>query len=495
VIRNNGATTEAIFNRKRIIMSKLTKLTCVVVLQLFLFSVAFMGSADADDAPPRNLIIVVMGGASQKMRYEANAMLDRLFMQIRAGDRVDFIDARSTRRIAQITGVPTARTVVQRNRAYGEQFGAVRIFIDETPVPPEAEPDDLNIPAVLDAIASTELNALPGHTAEVLMIGSMMFEDHRQPAFRMTGPGGQAQYPSDAHLAVDHSVSPYGIRGREAALKGARVHICYVPPAAGFVTDFFREAVESWWWKTLSGQGAVVGTIAPASGACTDRFFVGTEYPVTYKLDGSDPQPRMIMINPTVPAMPSMPPPVPLFAAQLCTAPAPRNPTPVWVGIQWTAPVDLDLWAREKATAEWLFFAHRMPSNGGNGRFDRDYVTPTGGAAYELIDFSQPLKLDELQVVVNLYAGNVPPGGVPFTIRFMVGNCAYEAHLKVDSSVGNGGRPPMQAPFWLPVRPLDVMSLGQGRVTTGGPVPPRPTQGAMPAARTAETAIQPPARP
>jgi hypothetical protein len=125
--------------------------------------------------------------------------------------------------------------------------------------------------------------------------------------------------------------------------------------------------------------------------------------------------------------------------------------------------VDLDLHARARPGADWLFFGRTEPSDRSNGRVDLIAQAPVRGEpAIESIIFAGPVDLRELSATVNFFEGT-SPGGVPLIVRlWMAGhNCAWEMRARVPAARGNRGQGDRAGAEWVSINVLQLVGVSR----------------------------------
>lgn len=422
----------------------------------------------ANAAHAENFVLVLAAKPNAGAKAELTELVQAVYRKIGPGDLVIAYDATHERIFARVE-VPN-RPSIGTNRnlkasLINSQFGKVWDFLDAGA---EGEAGDVAPARFLTTDLPRIMDEMPGRTAQVILTGSAVYNDAREPSFSMNG----GYVPTDAHLALGQDQSPYGVAGRDKALQGATVHICYTDAAEAWTTDIFRQRVGRLWALETTLQGGRFGMFGPLDAGCVDSFLNGKIASATFTVDRSDTKPTMRKYERTTtrpvearageaPSAAAATPPASaeaLFQQPPCTT-APATLTgPLRIGIKWDCPsCDLDLYARSRPQAEWLYYHHRLPADG-NGFFDHDFTSPPpGGDAYEYIQFNTA-DLREVSAKVDFYGGSMP-GGPPFRLRVWFAGCAYDAPaLRIAAATGNAGRPE-PATNWKTVDVLAVVGL------------------------------------
>lgn len=401
----------------------------------------------ADAAHAENFVLAFAARPSAGAKAELTALVQAVYRKIGPGDLAVAYDATHERIVARVE-VPN-RPSIATNRnlkasVINSQFSKIWDFNDAGDSA-EGDAGDVAPARFLTTDLPRILDELPGRTAQVILAGSALHNDAREPSFSM--PGGYV--PTDALVLVDQDKSPYGVAGRDKALQGATVHVCYTDAAEAWTTDIFRQRVGRLWALETTLQGGRFGAFAPLDAGCVDSFLNGKIASATFTVDRSDTKPTMrkyerattrpveVAANPAPDAAPASV--EALFEQPPCTTAPATFVGPLRIGIKWDCPsCDLDLYARSRSQSDWLFYGHRLPADG-NGFFDHDFTSPPpGGDAYEYIQFNS-VDIREIAARVNFYGGSIK-GGPPFRLRVWFAGCAHDAPpMQITAATGNGG--------------------------------------------------------
>jgi hypothetical protein len=375
------------------------------------------------------------------------------------GDQMILFAARPFRQLALIAipDSPNAQNRAWVKRRLGEQFGPVLRYIATLPGGTSGDPPgNLMIPTVLDEIGRNVIPGLPGKSADVLLIGSHIYHDRRDSRWSMT----DRFFPSDGLLRVPRTEAPFGIAGAERRLEGATLHFCWPGGQDEFATAEHEERMRRWWSMWTTGQSGRVGTFSYELATCFRRFHTGETSGQTAYKASPDAKPEMLRVRAPVPA--ALPASFATPGEWFMRDDVPISRTPpttstgiAWIGLKWSAPCDIDLYARPEGASQWLFFGRvRTP----DGFFSKDWLSATGEKQFEYVEFIRPIDLGRAEVAINFYSGNLPAGpeGV---IRVWFGGQVYEAAFKFAARSGNGGRLPISGPHWLRIDLREVVGL------------------------------------
>lgn len=128
---------------------------------------------------------------------------------------------------------------------------------------------------------------------------------------------------------------------------------------------------------------------------------------------------------------------------------------PMKIGIRWQGDLDLDLYARSSHGAERLFFQHTQSPA---GYYFKDHRS-SPDREYEFIEFTEPVKVSEVEAHVNFYEGTKPEGaGGEVRIEFQ--GRIYVSHFEMAARNGNQGRGgDRQRAFWTAFDVSGVLGL------------------------------------
>jgi hypothetical protein len=374
-------------------------------------------------------------------------------------DQLIVYDGRSLGQVATLAipkNDPKAANPAWRKRKLAEQFAPIRRHIQAMPAsPPDGElAENVRIPDVLNEIGRNLIPSLPDKKAAVLVIGSALYFDRRDGRWSMT----ERYYPSDGHLKSPPSETPFGVAGMETRLAGATVHYCW--PGGEFATSDHEEDVRRWWSLWTLTQGARVGTFSFDPAACFKRLRTNESSGQASYQASPDAKREMLRshapISAILPASQAQPGEYFLHDhVSISRTPPSTTKGIAWVGIKWTAPVDLDIYSRSDSTKPWLFFANVQTAD---GRFNKDHRSATGDKQFEFIEYVTPIDLTRAEVFINFYAGQLtaPPEGL---LRVWFDGRTYEAPFKIAATQGNRGAPPMTGPAWVRIDLRRVVGL------------------------------------
>lgn len=383
-----------------------------------------------------------------------------LMPRLTPSDRVEVYAAQGTRFIARIAvpDDPRATNPAWLKRQLGAQFAPVLRYLNERPPgpPPGTMAANLMIPDALDALGRNVIGTLPEKRADILLFGSWLYFDPRDARWNMT----ERYYPADGHLLRPASETPYGIADATNRLTGATVHFCWPGGESAFATPEHAEAVRRFWTLRVTGQTGRIGTFSHDLATCFRRAAAGEASGQPSYSPSRDPKVEMLRARAPSPAVlpASMEQPGEYFLRD--DVPISRTPPATtsgvaWIGLKWSSPCDVDLYARPDASAQWLFFGNIRTAA---GRFNKDFQSSTGEKQFEYVEFLDAIDLTKAEAAINLYAGELPaaPEGV---VRVWFGGQVYEAPFKIAATRGNRGASPMTGANWVRIDLRKIVGL------------------------------------
>jgi hypothetical protein len=322
--------------------------------------------------------------------------------------------------------------------------------------------ESLYAPQFFDEIERNVVAAEPRGSVSVMLVGSALYEDPRDPDLSMAG----GHYPSDGFLNAAPAASVFSTSTRRQALGGVDVHYCFTDP--NWSSDAEKEGVQRFWSLYVSTQGGKLATFTGDLATCFDRFEHGVTAGApsfTVAAGASDLKMMLAQRAPVTRQEVAAQPPAPIrarvipvqtAATRAQPVPAPRTDPDrfmdehaaisterpqtlvglVRIGIRWSCPnVDLDLYARGSPDHEFLYYGH---PDSNEGHFPHDYTSPPNGSAVESVEFRQPIDLSKMEAFVNFFGGNCP-GGPDGVVRIWFNNHVYEDHFALQAEEGNHG--------------------------------------------------------
>lgn len=322
----------------------------------------------------------------------------------------------------------------------------VRAFLAANPVRPEVEgcsfENAVRLPQFLEFVS--ENCRVPGEPLAVLVLGSPLYLDDKEPGFSMV----HGFHPSDGHLAATRERSVYGLQGLGGRLDGVGVQLGYFGDP--WANDLHRDRVIRFWRMFVGGQGGWLGAVTADLPTVFAAVLSGRAVAGVPALEAAEPRlepgsgkVEMVRVAREVES-------TDWIRGERVSNPAqgpPAHPVgPMRVGIRWRGEMDLDLYARPREGMERLYFEHpRSPE----GYYYKDHRS-SPDREYEFIEFTEPVDVREVEVAVNYYAAR-GSGGEPASgeVRVEYEGRIYSGRFELEAREGNRGREGRgQAAWW-----------------------------------------------
>jgi hypothetical protein len=416
----------------------------VRMLQLLLPLLVCLAALGGDD--PKQVRSYVIGVSP----FLENPMKDQVYRKVIAfvveemslGSTLRVYDAYNLQTITelQIPEVQAFKSSKTRANQFAAQIHKLKLFLaTEHPKPGRTGSQftgGVRLPQFMDFLRSATVPSTEPLT--VIVLGSPLYMDPKEPSFSMA----DGYYPSDGHLRVGREKSVYGVADRTNSLLNVSVHLAYFGDP--WVSDLHQEKVRRFWRLFLETQGGTLTTFSGdvATAFKNARLLASPDAPLTASvaLDPAQTKVEMFRITRDVASRD--------WITRDDISPAGRPPSttvgPMKIGIRWQGDWDLDLYASAKPAAETLFFQHtRCPE----GYYYKDHRS-SPGREYEFIEFTTPVDINEVEVMVNFYAG-AARGGAAGEVRIEFDDKIYSGTFRIPGTEGNKGRlNASQAQFW-----------------------------------------------
>ena len=362
----------------------------------------------------------------------------------------------------EIPEVQAFRSAKTRAIQLKDRIQALRRFLATTPEKPQAPgvnfQNAVRLPQFMDFLAENLVR--PGQPLVVVLLGSPLYLDEKEPAFSMVN----GYFPSDGHLLADADRSVYGVKDRGRRLDGVGVLFGYFGDP--WVSEVHQQKVSRFWSLFLHEQGAQLATFTgdlPTVFKAVRTWKPGEgDGAFPHALDRSQTKVEMLRIT-RDPGMADW------ITRDLSGQRRPGPPTttvgPLKIGIRWQGALDLDLYARPQRDAETLYFRHtRSPE----GYYFKDHRS-SPEREYEFIEFVESVDVTQLQAFVNFYEGRMP-GGVEGEVRVEFKGRIYPARFVLRADRGNQGRAgDGQEAAWTTLDIPTILGLPQPKQTARRP--------------------------
>lgn len=205
-------------------------------------------------APPAQNLDVVLSARLPKAQLEAvyGKQLELLCNTAPAHLHVRYLDGEALTTIADLT---VSEVVNPRGRAKQMEAGLAQLrrWCQQSLARSEPKDGRLDVPAILDFIGRE-----PKAAHAVLLVGSPVYLNEREPGYSFLSAKGELRVPNDAMLALSHLESPFGVLGKADLLKpGVTVH-WYIPDQSVLGTDLSKARLQRMWTLFVSQQGGKI---------------------------------------------------------------------------------------------------------------------------------------------------------------------------------------------------------------------------------------------
>jgi hypothetical protein len=364
---------------------------------------------------------------------------------------VSIYDAFDLKRITQVT-LPNSRAF-NSSKTRANQFAPaireLKAFLaadHPRPAAPHLNFDNaLRVPQFADFLADNL--AASNQPLTVLLVGSPLYQDPKEPSFSMV----DGYFPSDGHLQAPREDSVFGFTGQTNRQPLLAVYWLYFGDP--WTSDLHKEKVTRFWtlyFERRAGQLATFNQDVPTTLQAFCRAAPGVLASARgWALDSQQTKLEMLRVSRSVELSD-------WITRDALPETAPKSPTvmvgPMKIGIRWKDNIDLDLYATPRQGAETLFFQHtRSPE----GYYYKDHRS-SPGREYEFIEFESPIDVRQVEAFVNFYKGS-RPDGPRGEVRIEFDGRIYSGRFLIEASEGNRGRTGSeQEQFWtrIPVREI-----------------------------------------
>jgi hypothetical protein len=316
----------------------------------------------------------------------------------------------------------------------------------------------LRLPQFLDFLVETLPPANSQSPPSVLLIGSPLYEDAKEPGFSMV----DGYFPSDGHLQASREKSIYGFSENTEAIPPLVIHWVYF--ADPWVSELHKERISRFWTLYLERRAAQLAAFTGDFPSVLQSFIrpvTGSKpAPKNWAVDHTQTKIEMLRVGRTVDNTD--------WLTRDRVDPEQTAPTtmigPMKIGIRWKDNLDLDLYATARPGAETLFFQHlRSPE----GYYYKDHRS-SPGKEYEFIEFESPVDVREVEAFINFYKGRCP-GGPRGEIRIEFDGRIYGGPFSISAEEGNLGRTDRsQREFWTRIPVLELLKIRPPVVNRAG---------------------------
>jgi hypothetical protein len=372
--------------------------------------------------------------------------------------RLEVYDAFNLQSITRVS-IPSAK-VFNSPKTRANQFalpiGEIKQFLARDNAKPSGSKTGfdgaIRLPQFCDFLAQERPTHDGSAKLPLLLIGSPLYQDAREPGFSMV----DGYFPSDGHLRASREQSVFGFNPGEGSSRGLLVYWAYFGDP--WMNDLHREKVARFWALYMERRGGRLasfsGDLATVMGAFSSEAPGRSAASNGWLADPLQTRPEMLRVGRNVqlvdwltgdaPPETSPPPPSQMVG-------------PLKIGIRWKENIDLDLYAAPRRDAETLFFQHpRSPE----GYYFKDHRS-SPGREYEFIEFESPVDVRNVRGFVNFYGGSCP-GGPRGEVRIEFLNRIYRGTFAIASPQGNQGRSgPSQADYWTQIPVQEILGINE----------------------------------
>ena len=382
--------------------------------------------------------------------------------------RVEIYDAYNLKSVTRLS-IPNAKVFNSpktRANQFASSIGEIRQFLAKDNTRPggakAASYGALRLPQFCDFLAQERPSRNGNEKVPLLLIGSPLYQDAREPGFSMV----DGYFPSDGHLRASREESVFGFNPGAGTSQRLLLYWAYFGDP--WISDLHREKVTRFWALYMERRGGRVASFSADLATAMSAF--NSESPGAsaasngWVADTLQTRPEMVRASRSVDV-------VDWLTGELPPDTSPPPPSqlvgPLKIGIRWKANIDLDLYAVPRPGAETLFFDHRRSPE---GYYAKDHRA-SPGREYEYIEFESPVDVRNVRSFVNFYDGSCP-GGPRGEVRIEFVNHIYLGTFAIVSPEGNQGRSGRsQADFWTEIPIRKILGINEESAQAAGGTP------------------------
>jgi hypothetical protein len=417
-----------------------------------------VGSTNSDkSALARTFVVGISPFLNSSVKDTVYRRLVQLIIEdVPLDSRVEIFDAYNLQSIAQVS-IPNLK-VFQSPKTRANQFasaiGGIRQFLArDNPKPAGPKPGfegAIRLPQFFDFLSQNPPRAEGASALPLLLIGSPLYQDSKEPDFSMAG----GYYPSDGHLLASRAESVFGLNPGENNAAPWLVSWAYFGDP--WESELHHEKVERFWALYFERRGASLASFSAdletaVRSSCSSASGMSAASR-GWMADPLQTKPEMVRVNRAVPQVDWL---TGESRSEIRPAPPSQFVGPLKIGIRWKENLDLDLYATPRPDADMLFFQHPRSEE---GYYFKDHRA-SPGREYEFIEFETPVDIREARAFVNFYAGDCP-GGPSGEVRIEYLGRIYTGSFSIEASEGNKGRSgPSQSRFWTRIPIPEILGL------------------------------------
>jgi hypothetical protein len=427
--------------------------TCLITL--LLACSLYAAETRPESTAPREFVIGISPYLDPSVKDEVYRSIIRLLVEeLPLNSTLAIYDAFELRTITQVS-LPNRRafnSAKTRANQFAPAVRALKQFLaaeHSRPVQRDLKFESaLRLPQFYDFLA--EKSSSVHNPITVLLLGSPLYEDAKEPAFSMV----KGYFPSDGHLQAARESSVFGLANNTNSLPGLAVHWVYFGDP--WVNDLHQEKVTRFWALYLQQRGAKLLSLSSDLTTGLDGFCSDPAQAIasakSWSLTAGETKLEMLRISRSVEVADWL---TRGSLSETARRPPTRMVGPLKIGIRWQDNIDLDLYATPRSGAETLFFQHpRSPE----GYYYKDHRS-SPGREYEFIEFEAPVDIREFEAFVNFYKGACE-GGPRGEVRIEFDSQVYGAAFSIAASHGNRGRAGEdQQAYWVRLPVQEILRL------------------------------------
>lgn len=423
---------------------------------LFLSCLLAMGEVPKVVKPARTFVIGLSPYLDASVKDEVYRNVVRLVVEgLPLDSQLALFDAFNLKSVTQIS-LPNVRAFDSpktRANQFAPAIRELKNFLAQDHTRPQSKLLKLNnailVPQFCDFLAENLPESQGALT--VMLIGSPLYQDTKEPAFSMV----DGYFPSDGHLLASRDKSIFGLRQNPNDAAPLLVHWVYFGDP--WVSDLHKEKITRFWTLYLEKRGGQLVTLSGDLPTAVHSFQQGIDSPHPaprhWAIDSDQTKVEMLRITRDVPA-------TDWLTGELASTGLPQAPAtmvgPMRIGIRWNKNLDLDLYATPHKGAETLFFQHPQSPE---GYYYKDHRS-SPGREWEFVEFMSPVDARQVEAFVNFYKGSCP-GGPRGEVRIEFDGRIYSAPFSIEAEEGNLGRSGhSQQNFWTRIPVQQILRLG-----------------------------------
>lgn len=318
-----------------------------------------------------------------------------------------------------------------KKKKFMKELIELKNSIKALPVCEEGQAQEFRVPQILTHLATSKLL---DRNVTVLLVGSALYTDKREPAFNMT----DGFFPSDGHILVGEKSSIYGTAGKEDDLKNFNFHYLVTNKEGDFLNQLHRQRINRFWGLLVKNQGGNLNSFTTDLDSAFRRFAASVQRPQDdFSFDHTANKVEMLKVTREVVSAADFEPQFMKKDLPLAFYPPRKTVGKLKVGIRWPCiNCDVDLYAKSNSSPKFLYFSNVRSDE---GIYHKDYQSsPDTVNGLEYIDFTKDVDVNDLDVKLNFYAGHADKG-VPGIIRAEFNGSVYEDRFFISATDGNRG--------------------------------------------------------